>query len=98
MLKHSETIINTSVRRQDTTWDYRWDFYNKEDPNTIYLRPDIEVEGTGSNTTWHFNGDADELRQYDESTWDPKHPVFEYEVYDKDNQSKIGRASCRERV
>lgn len=80
MLKHSETIINASVRRQDTTWDYRWDFYNQEDPNTIYLRPDMEVEGSGSNTTWHFNGDADELRQYDESTWDPKHPVFEYEV------------------
>ena len=85
MLKHSETIINASVRRQDTTWDYRWDFYNKEDPNTIFLRPEMQVEGQGSNTTWHFNGDADELRRYDESTWDPNHPVFEYEVDDTDS-------------
>ena len=85
MLKHSETIINTSIRRQDGTWDYRWDYYNKEDPNTIFLRPEIYTTGEGSNTTWFFQGDADELRKYDESTWDPNHPIFEYEVYDKDS-------------
>ena len=82
MLKHSETIINSSVRRQDTTWDYRWDFNNQDDPNTIFLRPEMQDGGDGNNTTWYFNGDANELRRYDESTWDPNHPVFEYHVQD----------------
>ena len=84
MLKHSETIINTSIRRQDGTWDYRWDYQNQEDLNTIFLRPEMQVDGQGSNTTWYFQGDADELRKYDESTWDPNHPIFEYEVYNID--------------
>lgn len=79
MLKHSETIINSSVRRQDTTWDYRWVFHNQDDPNTIFLRPEMQNGGDGNNTTWYFNGDANELRRYDEYTWDPNHPVFEYE-------------------
>lgn len=85
MLKHSETIINTSIRRQDGTWDYRWDYYNREDPNTIFLRPEMQVEGQGSNTTWYFQGDANEIRKYDESTWDPNHPIFEYQVDDTDS-------------
>ena len=82
MLKHSETIINSSVRRQDTTWDYRWDFHNQDDQNTIFLRPEMQDGGDGNNTTWYFNGDANELRRYDEYTWDPNHPVFEYPVED----------------
>ena len=82
MLKHSETIINSSVRRQDTTWDYRWDFHNQDDQNTIFLRPEMQDGGDGNNTTWYFNGDANELRRYDEYTWDPNHPVFEYHVQD----------------
>ena len=82
MLKHIETIINSSVRRQDTTWDYRWDFHNQDDPNTIFLRPEMQNGGDGNNTTWYFNGDANELRRYDEYTWDPNHPVFEYQVQD----------------
>ena len=82
MLKHSETIINSSVRRQDTTWDYRWDSNNQDDPNTIFLRPEMQDGGDGNNTTWYFNGDANELRKYDKSTWDPNHPVFEYPVQD----------------
>ena len=82
MLKHSETIINSSVRRQDTTWDYRWDSNNQDDPNTIFLRPEMQDGGDGNNNTWYFNGDANELRKYDKSTWDPNHPVFEYHVQD----------------
>ena len=82
MLKYSETIINSSVRRQDATWDYRWDFHNQDDPNTIFLRPEMQNGGDGNNTTWYFNGDANELRRYDEYTWDPNHPVFEYQVQD----------------
>ena len=82
MLKHSETIINSSVRRQDTTWDYRWNFHNQDDQNTIFLRPEMQDGGDGNNTTWYFNGDANELRRYDEYTWDPNHPVFEYPVQD----------------
>ena len=82
MLKHSETIINSSVRRQDTTWDYRWDSNNQDDPNTIFLRPEMQDGGDGNNTTWYFNGDANELRKYDKSTWNPNHPVFEYPVQD----------------
>ena len=82
MLKHSETIINSSVRRQDTTWDYRWDFHKQDDPNTIFLRPDMQNDSGLGNETWYFCGDANELRKYDSSTWDPDHPVFEYEVYD----------------
>ena len=85
MLKHSETIINTSIRRQDGSWDYRWDYSNREDPNTIFLRPEMDANGEGNNTTWYFQGDADELRKYDESTWDPNHPVFEYKVDDTDS-------------
>ena len=82
MLKHSETIINSSVRRQNTTWDYRWNFHNQDDQNTIFLRPEMQDGGDGNNTTWYFNGDANELRRYDEYTWDPNHPVFEYPVQD----------------
>lgn len=80
MLKHSETIINSNVRRQDGTWDYRWDFYNSDNPNTIFERPDMTAEGNFGNDTWYFCGDASELRKYDSSTWDPEHPVFEYKV------------------
>lgn len=80
MLKHSETIINSSVRRQDITWDYRWDFHNQDDPNTIFLRPEMKNSSDDNNTTWYFNGDANELRKYDEYTWDPNNPVFEYHV------------------
>lgn len=79
MLKHSETILNSNVRRQDATWDYRWDFNNSDNPNTIFEKPDMQQEGQFGNETWHFCGDASELRQYDSSTWDPNHPVFEYE-------------------
>ena len=80
MLKNSETIINSSVRRQDATWDYRWQ-YNSDNPDNIFLTPDMQVGGNLFGTdTWHLCGDASELRQYDEYTWDPNHPVFEYEV------------------
>ena len=80
MLKHSETIINSNVRRQDATWDYRWEYNNSDNPNTIFEKPDMQQEGQFGNETWYFCGDASELRQYDSSTWDPNHPVFEYEV------------------
>jgi len=82
MLKHSETIINSSVRRQDATWDYRWQ-YNSDNQDNIFLTPDMQVGGNLFGTdTWHLCGDASELRQYDEYTWDPNHPVFEYHVQD----------------
>ncbi len=80
MLKHSETIINSNVRRQDATWDYRWDFYNSDREGTIFERPDMDSDGTFGNETWYFCGEHDKLRQYDSSTWDPTQPVFEYEV------------------
>lgn len=79
MLKHSETIINSNVRRQDATWDYRWEYNNSDNPNTIFEKPDMQQEGQFGNETWYFCGDASELRQYDSSTWDPNHPVFEYD-------------------
>ena len=80
MLKNSETIINSSVRRQDATWDYRWQ-YNSDNPDNIFLTPDMQVGGNLFGTdTWHLCGDANELRRYDEYTWDPEHPVFEYHV------------------
>ena len=80
MLKYSETIINSSVRRQDATWDYRWQ-YNSDNPDNIFLTPDMQFGGNLLGTdTWHLCGDASELRQYDENTWDPNHPVLEYEV------------------
>lgn len=80
MLKNSETIINSSVRRQDATWDYRWQ-YNSDNPDNIFLTPDMQVGGNLFGTdTWHLCGDASELRQYDKATWDPNHPVLEYEV------------------
>lgn len=82
MLKHSETIINSNVRRQDGTWDYRWDFYNSDNPNTIFERPDMTAEGHFGNDTWYFCGDASESRKYASSTWDPEHPVFEYKSTD----------------
>ena len=79
MLKNSETIINSSVRRQDATWDYRWQ-YNSDNPDNIFLTPDMQVGGNLFGTdTWHLCGDASELRQYDEYTWDPNHPVLEYD-------------------
>jgi len=47
------------------------------------LTPDMQVGGNLFGTdTWHLCGDASELRQYDEYTWDPNHPVFEYHVQD----------------
>ena len=80
MLKNSETILNSNVRRQDATWDYRWDFNNSDNPNTIFETPDMQQEGQFGNDTWYFCGDANKLRQYDSSTWDSTQPVFEYEV------------------
>lgn len=80
MLKHSETIINSNVRRQDATWDYRWDFYNSDREGTIFERPDMNGDSTFGNETWYFCGEHDKLRQFDSSTWDPTQPVFEYEV------------------
>ena len=82
MLKHSETIINAKVRRQDATWDYHSDHYNSDEPDTIFERPELTTNGIEGDDTWYFNGDASELRQYDSSTWDPEHPVFEYKVQD----------------
>ena len=79
MLKHSETIINSSVRRQDATWDYRW-VYNSGNPDNITLNPDLKSGATLGTDTWIFCGDANEPRQYDKNTWDPNHPIFEYEV------------------
>lgn len=81
MLKHSETIINAKVRRQDATWDYHSDHYNSDNPDTIFERPELTSSIEGDDT-WYFNGDASELRKYDSSTWDPNHPVFEYQVQD----------------
>ena len=81
MLKHSETIINAKVRRQDGTWDYHSNHWNSTDTDTIFERPDLTTAaGLEGKDTWYFNGDASELRQFDSNTWDPNHPVFEYEV------------------
>lgn len=98
MLKYSETIINSSVRRQDATWDYRWQ-YNSDNPDNIFLTPDMQVGGNllGADT-WHLCGDASELRQYDKYTWDPNHPVLEYEV-EKNAEDSIdgqGPTECTE--
>ena len=83
MLKHSETIINAKVRRQDGTWDYHSNHWNSTDTDTIFERPDLTTAaGLEGKDTWYFNGDANELRQFDENTWDPNHPVFEYQVQD----------------
>lgn len=77
MLKYSETIINSSVRKQDTTWDYSW-MYNSSNTDNNTLSTDLNTGETLGTDTWIFCGDANESRQYDENTWDSNHPIFEY--------------------
>ena len=89
MLKHSETILNSSIRRQDTTWDYRWDYYNPDDPNTIYLDPQISTTDSVIGNTWKFCGDANEFSLVDENTFDPDNPFLQYTV-DTDSDSGEG--------
>lgn len=44
MLKHTETNINSVVRRQDTTWKYEWDADNPNKTGTIFLSPDLDTK------------------------------------------------------
>lgn len=85
MLKHSETILNSSIRRQDTTWDYRWDYYNPDDPNTIFLDPQIDTRDSVLGTAWKFAGDANEFALADPNVFDPDNPFLQYDVEDTDS-------------
>jgi len=85
MLKHSETIINNKVRRQDTTWDYRWDYYNPDKDGTIFLDPEMTYETNVGHDSWRFCGDADDLAITNPYIWDPKQPTFQYQVEDTES-------------
>ena len=80
MLKHSETILNSSIRRQDTTWDYRWDYYNPDDPDTIYLDPQISTTDSVLGNAWKFCGDVNEFSLVDENIFDPDNPFLQYDA------------------
>ena len=57
MIKHQETILNTVVRRQDTTWKYEWDVDNPEKDGTVFLNPVIYDKS--NEKTWYFAPDED---------------------------------------
>jgi len=57
MIKHTETIYNTSVRRQDTTWKYEWDVDNPDKEGTVFLSPIIYDKNREK--TWTFAPDED---------------------------------------
>lgn len=57
MIKHTETIYNTMVRRQDTTWKYEWDVDNPDKEGTIFLSPIIYDKKREK--TWTFAPDED---------------------------------------
>ena len=57
MIKHQETILNTVVRRQDTTWKYEWVVDNPEKEGTVFLNPVIYDKS--NEKTWYFAPDED---------------------------------------
>ena len=57
MIKHTETIYNTTVRRQDTTWKYEWDVDNPDKEGTIFLSPIIYDKNREK--TWTFAPDEE---------------------------------------
>lgn len=57
MIKHTETIYNTTVRRQDTTWKYEWDVDNPDKEGTIFLSPIIYDKN--HEKTWTFAPDEE---------------------------------------
>lgn len=57
MIKHTETIYNTTVRRQDTTWKYEWDVDNPDKEGTIFLSPIIYDKK--HEKTWTFAPDEE---------------------------------------
>ena len=57
MIKHTETIYNTTVRRQDTTWKYEWDVDNPDKEGTIFLSPIIYDKS--HEKTWTFAPDEE---------------------------------------
>ena len=57
MIKHTETIYNITVRRQDTTWKYEWDVDNPDKEGTIFLSP-IIYDKTHEKT-WTFAPDEE---------------------------------------
>ena len=57
MIKHQETILNSVVRRQDTTWKYEWDVDNPEKEGTVFLNPVIYDKS--NEKTWYFAPDED---------------------------------------
>jgi hypothetical protein len=85
MLKHSETILNSTISRQDSTWDYRWDYYNPDDPQTVYLDPNIQFSESVAGDSWRFAGDAEKAPLPDPFTWDPENPFIQYEVEDSES-------------
>ena len=57
MIKHTETIYNTTVRRQDTTWKYEWDVDNPDKEGTVFLSPIIYDKNREK--TWTFAPDEE---------------------------------------
>lgn len=57
MIKHTETIYNTTVRRQDTTWKYEWDVDNPDKEGTVFLSPIIYDKN--HEKTWTFAPDEE---------------------------------------
>lgn len=57
MIKHTETIYNTTVRRQDTTWKYEWDVDNPDKEGTVFLSPLIYDKK--HEKTWTFAPDEE---------------------------------------
>lgn len=50
MIKNTETIINTQIRRQDASWKYEWDADHPDKEGTIFLNPYIYDKK--DNKTW----------------------------------------------
>ena len=57
MIKHTETIYNTNVRRQDTTWKYEWCVDNPDKEGTVFLSPLIYDKY--HEKTWTFAPDEE---------------------------------------
>lgn len=57
MIKHTETIYNTNVRRQDTTWKYEWCVDNPDKEGTVFLSPIIYDKN--HEKTWTFAPDEE---------------------------------------
>ena len=76
MIKHTETIINTSVRRQDTTWRFEWDM-DKATADDIFLDFDTNK---GTNKTWYFEYTDGEPDTPGEKTGRTEYTKFEYDT------------------